>query len=145
MSAAPAPDVLEGLDDLLPLTRTVTAGGRQVEVRPISPRQLRPVVQALVPLQAAIGGGLDLGAVPRAELLALVAEHADNVITLVAAATRLPEPFVADEIDLAELVELAAAVLEVNADFFARRMAPALHQLMAAVPRPPAGPTPSSA
>lgn len=134
----------DGLSDLMPLTRTVQAGGMTVEVAPIAPRQLAPVVKALAPLQAAIGNGLDITAVPRDKLLDLVGDHADNAIALVASATRLPYDFVADQINLAELLDLVVAVIEVHADFFARRMVPALLALMARMPRTQAGPMPSS-
>ncbi len=119
-------DELEDLADMLAEPRIVRAGGRDVQVRPITPRQIPSFVKAIRPLQNALGAGLSLDALQGAALLGLVEDHAEDVVQAVAVATRQSPDFIGDEIDIAELVELTAAVIEVNADFFARRVAPAL-------------------
>ncbi|HRQ47772.1 MAG TPA: hypothetical protein PK725_12535 [Rhodocyclaceae bacterium] len=133
----------EELDDLIAEPRTVPAGGREIPVRPLSPRQLPAFVAAVRPLQAALGG-LALNDLQGERLLDLVERHTDHVIQAVAIATRQPEAFIGDEIGLDALVVLAAAVIEVNADFFARRVAPEMIGAMARLASLRAGPTPSS-
>lgn len=64
------------------------------------------------------------GALADGDLLAALLADPDSVIAAVAVGARLPRAEV-DALDTAELVELGGAVMQVNADFFARRLAPA--------------------
>lgn len=132
------------LADLIAEPRTVAAGGRQIAIRPLAPRQLPAFVAAVRPLQQALGAGLALDDLKGCALLDLVERHTDDVIRAVAIATREPESVIGDEIDIGELVDLAMAVIEVNADFFARRVAPAMVAAMARVAARNPGRTPSS-
>jgi hypothetical protein len=117
--------------------REVFAGGRTLTVRPLSLRQIPGVARALRPLAPVLAAGLDL--------LSL-AEHLDDVVAALAAATGEPPDWlwgIAPE----ELLALAGAVVEVNADFFSRRLAPALVAATARLPGAPAdgaAPSPGS-
>jgi hypothetical protein len=132
------------LDDILPATVTVKlrkAG--EIEVSPMAPIQLARFARAVKPIAA--GGVQDLAGLDRAAMISLFADHGEAIIAAVAAATGLSESAVGEECSLDEVVDLAAAVWEVNADFFALRLAPAIrHFVEKAVSRAGAGQTPSS-
>lgn len=106
------------LATLIPQPVTVTAGGREVAVTPIKVRELPAFAAAVEPLLQAVSSGADVSA--------LLMRDAESLIKAVAIGARLERAFV-DDLELDELLTLAAAVLEVNADFFVRRVAPALN------------------
>lgn len=135
----------QSLNEILSEGRAVPAGGRDVSVVPLSPRQLPRFLSAIKPLQEAIGEGVDLADLKGVVLAHLVERHTEAVVQAVAVATRETPDFIGDQINVAELLELAAAVIEVNADFFARRVAPAIVAVMQRFNRlRPAGQAPSS-
>lgn len=134
MTAA-APDPAEGLTELLADGESVAAGGRTVQVRPLTPRQLPRVLAALQPLQGAIGAGLDLERLDATRLMQLAMNHTEDVVQFVALATRQDPDWVGDGIDAAELLDLLSAVLRVNAGFFAQRVVPALMGMMQQIGR----------
>src|SRR5574340_1578082 len=105
------------LTTLIPQPVTVTAGGREVAVTPIRTRELVAFTAAVDPLLQEIAAG--------AGVAALMTRDVESLIKAVAIGARLERAFV-DDLELDELLNLAAAVLEVNADFFVRRLAPAL-------------------
>lgn len=109
---------VEGLEVIVPPVRTLRFAGRDVEVRPLKVGQLPGVMQALAGVDLA--QGLDTGGLPD-----LVAAHGDRVIDAVVIATRLPREAV-EEAELDEFAALLAALVEINSDFFVRRVLPAL-------------------
>ncbi len=132
----------DDFDAISPQGRGATVCGQPIEVTPLTVGQIPAVMRALrgVDLARFDGDNLDV-------LGDLLADHGDGIITAVAIAARQPQPVVAD-LELDEFLALFAVVLEVNADFFARRVAPALKLTLARVQRTPLsggrGPTPSS-
>lgn len=133
---------LAELEAIVAEPRIVRAAGRDIAVRPLTPRQLPRFIAAIRPLQGALAGR-SLDELAGAGLVELAAEHAEAVIAAVAIATRQDEAVIGDELDLAELLDLAAAVIEVNADFFARRVVPTVTATVDRL-RQLAGPMPSS-
>lgn len=103
---------------------------RVLEVKPLPVRHLARAARHAEPLLRALAELPETGAPSWLDLM----RHGDDLIALVSLATGLDEALVGD-LDAAELIELAATVFEVNADFFTRRFLPAMHRLMA-----PAGP-----
>lgn len=59
--------------------------------------------------------------------LALLAQHGQSVLDALAVAARCDKGWV-ETLELDDAVRLAEAVFEVNADFFVRRVAPAIQQ-----------------
>lgn len=125
----------ESMDELAALTgqdaRQVVVNGRDIAVRPLTLRQIPPVARALGPLLEAIAAG-------RAPA-DLVGEQGERVVAVVALATGLDEDWLW-QAPPDDFLGLLAVVLEVNADFFTRRLAPRLAALTAAAgSSPPPG------
>lgn len=109
--------------------------GRAVDVSPIRVKELPAFIAALEPLFALMGGGIDV--------VALLAHNSEAVIAATAVGLRMPRAEV-DEFGLDDLVAAAVAVIEVNADFFVRRVQPALSQAQKRTTARLAGLTPPS-
>ncbi len=105
----------DDLDIIEPEQRTVTFGGTEIPVRPLRVGQIPGVTRAL--RGVAIGEDIDI--------MALIAEHGDAVIDAMAIATGMKRAEI-EEGDPAEFIELARAVIEVNADFFIARLGPTI-------------------
>lgn len=107
---------MSGLETMIPQPVVVSAGGREIAVTPIRVRELPAFMRAVEPIIGMIAAGGDMAA--------LLAHNADAVIEATAIGARVERGFV-DELELDELLGMAAAVLEVNADFFVQRLLPA--------------------
>lgn len=106
------------LETYVPQPVTVTAGGESVEVGLLRVRQIPAFARAVAPV---------LGALASGDLVGAAAEHFDDVVLAVSVATgKTPEWL--GELDADEFLRLASAVVEVNGDFFARRLAPLMTQ-----------------
>lgn len=104
------------LDKLADTPVTALVDGRLVEITPIRVAELPRMIKACAP----VFGHLSAGDVEGALLM-----DADSAIEAVAIGARMPREDL-DKLGLDDLIELGAAVLRVNADFFARRLAPRL-------------------
>lgn len=120
-------DLESALGQALPAT--VTVSGQAIEVRPLTLRQLGPFTRAMEPL-----GGLDLG-----DVMA-IARHTEAVVEAIAVATGRDLEWLWG-LSPEDLVVLAGAVVEVNARFFSRTLAPAIAQALARVEQGFAGPS----
>ena len=116
------------LDTLFPVPQTVQAGGKAIAVTPVRVRQLNAFARAMAPALAALEGS-------GAALL-----QGEQMVGAVAVATGEPESWLLD-LPAGEYLALATAVMEANADFFAR-WRPAMEISTATLMRI-AGPTPS--
>lgn len=99
--------------------------------RPLTPvkvRDLPAFLKALEPVARAIADGDVVGAITR---------HADGVITATAIGAGVDREWLADQTPDV-LAELAAQVLEVNADFFARAVLPPLTRVLEHLAQTPA-------
>jgi hypothetical protein len=103
------------LADIIPTPVIVHAGGKSVEITPIRVRELAAFSRAVQPIAADLAAGVDIAS--------LLAMHADAVIDATAVGARVEREFVLD-LGLDDLLDLAAAVLTVNADFFVRPLLP---------------------
>lgn len=108
-----------GLDDLIPQTRSITAGGKTVVVQVLRVRQYPGFIRAIDKVWGLVLGGNYLGA---------IAHYPDDMIAAVAAATDLEAAWLA-ELQGLEFLRLAEAVIEINLDFFARAVFPAARKL----------------
>lgn len=98
------------------LTVDITIGDRTITVTPVKVAVLPDFLRAVEPIAADLSTGDIMGALAR---------PAENLIAATALGAGVERSWL-DEQEVDVLVELAAAVLEVNADFFARRLTPAL-------------------
>jgi hypothetical protein len=98
-------------------TKTIEAAGRSLSITPVKVKNLPAFLAAIEPVVRELGTGAP------DDLLGALSTHAPNVI----AATALGAGVTADwlgEQTPEVLVELAAAVLEVNMDFFVQVLLP---------------------
>jgi hypothetical protein len=112
------------LDVIKPAAVAAEFNGKQVHIAPLKVGQLPAFARAIKPLGGAIEdiatGRKALGI---ASLLELIADHADAVIDATAIGSGLTRAEIEDG-SPDQLVELAAKVLKVNADFFKGRLTP---------------------
>jgi hypothetical protein len=131
-------------DVIEPPARSATFNGRQITVAPLKVGQLPAFARAIKP----ISGAVEAIATGRAALtveamLDIIADHGEAIIDAVALASGVSVAELSESTP-DQLIELAAVCLEVNADFFARRLTPAIRAAGQAVRAPAAGagPTP---
>ncbi|MGH8521943.1 MAG: hypothetical protein ACREU9_11115 [Gammaproteobacteria bacterium] len=97
----------------------MVVGGKTLEVVPLTVGQLPAFARAIRSLAPALQGG-------EADWLGLLAEHGESMIAAVGIATGLKHEDLAG-LPPDEFVALAAALMEVNMDFFVRRLTPAVN------------------
>lgn len=124
---------MDELSTLLAEPGRVEIGGRTVEVKPLTVRQLAPFARVLRPLAGELEQLLG-GAGPSLDgWLGLIEAHGERLID----AAEIAAPALSHEqieaLPLDEFAALVMAVLEVNTDFFARRLLPSLEGKVAAV------------
>ena len=139
----------DDLDVLDPAGSSISFRGEVIEIRPITVgavpklvRTARPVIDRLLELESMPDD--DDTAALVGLLLDLLEHHGERVFAAAAICTGKEQGWLEGG-DIDEFVGLALKVIEVNRDFFARRLAPLLAGLggsMAAMTG--AGPTPSS-
>ncbi|MFN3297759.1 DUF6631 family protein [Caldimonas sp.] len=100
-----------------PAPKVVAVAGTTVELTPIRLGELPRLLAVVRPIAS------DLSAEP--DWLDLLARHGEAMLDLLALTTRRDRAWVND-LALDEAVTLAAAVFEVNADFFVGQLAPAI-------------------
>lgn len=137
---------MDDLDVLEPAAVEVAYRGERLQVRPLTigavPRLIRaarPITDALMEAPWLRGEGGE-GAFVQG-VMDLLEQHADDACRAVAVCMDRDVEWVQGG-DFAEFFELASGVLEVNRDFFTRRIASRLGGLLAMARG--AGPTPSS-
>jgi len=113
----------EELAIISPPEKIVTFMGEQITVSPVNIGRLQAFTAAVRPIandliEAVNGSG---------DLLMTIELHGDRMIRAVSVATGIPDETVAKAMP-DEFIALAAAVVEINADFFVRRLLPSLKQ-----------------
>lgn len=122
---------MQDMDVIEPQARVVEFRGERLEIRPLTigavpglVRASRPVINSL--LDAAwITDGAAFDAQSFDGALDLIEQHGEAVVQGVALAIGRDAKWVASG-DISEFIDLTVAVLEVNRDFFTRRIAPLL-------------------
>ena len=107
----------DGFKTFPPAPVVVTLSGIALELTPIRLGELPRLLAVVRPLADDITGDPDW--------IALLGRHGDSVLDLLAITTRRERAWVND-LSLEDAVLLAAAVFEVNADFFVARVVPAI-------------------
>jgi len=128
---------MDGLDVLEPVATTVTFNGKELKLSPLKVGQIPAFARHIRPqLGSAMTGKIDVVAI-----MGLLADSGDNIIEAVALASGVPADELRDTTP-DKLIELAIAVVKVNADFFKGRLTPAILAAVKAVtPAPGGGPT----
>lgn len=115
---------LNDLQELLPESKEVVAGGETFAIRPFGFRVMLKAVPRFASLTAFVkvkDGHLDV------DIHAILTHLPEEICALCSMATGKPLDWF-DRLDFEEGVALAAAVLTVNADFFARVASRKLHE-----------------
>lgn len=108
---------MDGFKTFPPAPVVVTVSGIAMELTPIRLGELPRLLAVVRPLADDITGDPDW--------IALLGRHGDSVLDLLALTTRRERAWVND-LSLEDAVLLAAAVFEVNADFFVAHVVPAI-------------------
>ncbi len=116
---------MKTLEKIVPTPVRIDIADERLSLTPIKTRELPAMMRAIAPILAEIQKGDILGA---------LATNADSMVDAVSIGSRKPREWV-DELDLDDLVAVAGAVLEVNADFFVRRVMPILTTAIESVTR----------
>ena len=127
---------MSATDVLPPVPTQVSAGGEMVEITPLRVGELPAFLRAVQPVASRLAGDIDW--------ITLFAEQGEAVLEVVALACRREKSWVAG-LAVDDAIRLAEAAVEVNADFFIRRVAPELSRIAQALATRIAGLTPSPA
>jgi hypothetical protein len=108
------------LDMLVPQARVLELAGQHLTISPLVVGELPAMLKAVRPFAEQLTGEPDW--------LALLCDHGEALLAALTLASRQPRDWV-DALALDDAITLAAAVFEVNADFFVRRVAPKVGDL----------------
>lgn len=116
----PISDPISDLDMLVPQAQVLELAGQPLSIRALVVGELPAMLKAVRPFAEQLTGEPDW--------LALLCDHGDALLAALALASRQPRDWV-DALALDDAITLAAAVFEVNADFFVLRVAPKVGNL----------------
>lgn len=103
------------LETLIPQPVEIEIGGEKLAIMPLTIGQLTRVMKALKPALADIQGEINL--------TLLAADHGETLLSAVSAATGKDVDWL-DTLQTDDFTRLAGKLIEVNADFFTRRLLP---------------------
>ncbi|MBI3144350.1 MAG: hypothetical protein HYZ18_03600 [Pseudogulbenkiania sp.] len=124
------------LDVLVPQAQILELAGQRLTISPLVVGELPAMLKAVRPFAEQLTGEPDW--------LALLCDQGDALLAALALTSRQPRDWV-DALALDDAITLVAAVFEVNADFFVRRVAPKVGDLAQSLNGRLAGSTPSPA
>lgn len=110
---------MDGFDELAalaPQPRRVSLAGRDFDLLPLRMRQLPAFARHVEPVLPLLMGG---------RYIQLITDHSEAMLEAVAIATGADRTWL-DDLYPDQFVELLTPVVEVNADFFGRRILPAV-------------------
>lgn len=125
-------DALQDVTLLFPLGKSVTLKGKTITVKPFGfgkyPRILKLLKGLNVGEDAPANAGEAMKKIQgnaKADIMALIADNSDAVVELCALAVDQQKAYF-DDLPPDEAIELVQAIIEVNADFFIKRLQPKL-------------------
>lgn len=121
------------LDALANVPLAVAVGGREIAITPIRVAELPAMLRACTPIFYMLAEG---------DVMSALMRDPESAIEAIAVGARMKRAEL-DALELDELVLLGGAVMQVNADFFARRLAPAFIEASGKVATALAGSMPS--
>lgn len=132
---------MNDFDAFPPTALSLEIAGAEMAITPIRVGEIPALLAAVRPFAHRL-----VDADP--DWLGLLADHGDALITAIALASRRPQDWVAG-LAMDDAIRLAAALFEVNADFFVQRVVPTIQhaaaRINAQMSGPLAGLTPSTA
>jgi hypothetical protein len=117
---------MSDLETLYPEAAVVKVGGQEIEIKPLTIGQIPKITRLLreVPLN------LNPDAIGTSSYwLGLIGDHGEDVIAAIATASGQKNETIAG-LAIDDFVALAVKVIEVNADFFTRKVMPAASQAL---------------
>ena len=108
------------LQILAPPVSEVDIGGKRLTLSPLVLGELPAMLKAVQPFAQQLQG--------EPNWLTLLCQHSDAVLRALSIASRCPREWI-DALSINDALTLAAAVFEVNADFFIQRLVPTLQTL----------------
>jgi hypothetical protein len=131
---------MNDFDAFPPTALSLEIAGAELAITPIRVGEIPALLAAVRPFaHRLVDADLDW--------LGLLADHGDALITAIAVASRRPQEWVAG-LEMDDAIRLAAALFEVNADFFVQRVVPTIQhaaaRINAQMSGPLAGLTPST-
>ena len=134
-------EAMSDLETLIAQPVELVIDGEPLAIKPLKVGQMPAFLRAISPVMQQLTSS-------EIDWLALFGERGDDLLSAIAIAVGKPRTWV-DELAADEAILLAAKVIEVNADFFARTVIPKIDSLFTAAKVPPAvkaaaGLTPSS-
>ena len=115
------------LETLFPTGKTTTVRGVEITIKPFRFGDLSKVFKAADPILGTLLSALNAGNGQFEAISKVVAESGDNVVDLMVIGTKQPRAWV-EELDMDEGIDLFISILEVNADFFVRKVLPGLNK-----------------
>lgn len=112
---------MSGLDALAPQDRQITVAGREIALSPVRMGKLAPFAAAAMPVAGLILDG---------RILEAATEHYDSISTALIIAAGVEQAWL-DDLAPDDFLRLTQAVVEVNGDFFIRRLTPVLLAMQA--------------
>lgn len=110
------------LETLIPQPVEIEVAGKKLSILPIKVGKLPAFVRAVAPFFAVFKHG-------EVDFIALLSDHGESVLDACAIGSGLPRAEI-DDLDPAQLVNIAQAIVEVNMDFFTRRLVPSVTAAM---------------
>lgn len=111
------------LEQLIPVPAEIRVGGELLELTPIRLGEVPSLARILAPMAGKFGQG-------EPDWLDLLGQHGGSLLSVLAIASRKPREWI-DGLAVDEAIQLAAALMEVNADFFVHRVLPAIESAAA--------------
>lgn len=111
-----------------PISTSVEFRGATRDISPLKVGQLPKFARAIKPIGGEAFSGIINGDL--SGLFDLIADHGEAIIDAASVASGIDRAEI-EQADVDELVHLAAVIIKVNADFFARRLTPALRKAAA--------------
>lgn len=142
-------NTVESLETIVPVAQEpLIIGGKSVTPKVIKVNQVGPVLAAIRPFNGHIKAAMAMSAAggnpaQNFDVLEVLEHHSDNLITLVTTLTGESREFIGD-LDLDDMIKITVAVMEVNLDFFIRKVLPLLSGEMARLGKGLLKPTPTS-
>jgi hypothetical protein len=116
---------MSDLASIIPEANLIHIGGKDIEIKTMKVKQLSATVRSIQPFVSALGkNGLVNVDVPN-----IIMSHTDNVVELVQILTGEDKAWV-EELGIDELVIVFTKLVEVNLDFFTRKVLPLLSVAM---------------
>ena len=128
---------MSDLEKLIPQATELAIHGETLAIMPLKVGQMPAFLRAITPVMHHLSSS-------EIDWIALFGERGDDLLSAIAIAVKKPRSWV-DDLAADEAIVLAAKVIEVNADFFVRRVAPKVGDLAQSLNGRLAGSTPSPA